>query len=240
MRAGRRVLVPAEELDKWARASLAPFQEAGTIRCAAPHPVCRWFGPTQRLSMMAKGRFERWPHDATVLLSDAATGSPLAVVYALGKGSVVVTTLAEDTGFFVKGGSDEGRAFVAGVLRWASHQPTTWFTRPAGETRPVEFRARLENASRARATSVEWILLGPSGGPEKVMGAQAINLGPGQAIDLDVSLRAAPELLGGGGLYQILYRLSDTERRLSLGDGRTEAVQLQPPREAALLAAMKR
>jgi hypothetical protein len=128
----------------------APFQEAGTIRCAAPHPLCRWFGLTQRLSMTAKGRFERWPHDATVLLSDAATGLPLAIVYALGKGSVVVTTLAEDTGFFVKGGSDEGRAFVAGVLRWASHQPTTWLSRSAGETRPVEFRARLENASRAR------------------------------------------------------------------------------------------
>jgi hypothetical protein len=217
----------------------APFQEAGTIRCAAPHPLYRLFGPTQRLSMMAKGRFERWPHDATVLLSDAATGLPLAVVYALGKGSVLVTTLAEDTGFFVTGGSDEGRAFVAGGLRWASHQPTTWFTRPAGETRPVEFRARLENASRARATSVEWILLGPPGGPGKVMGAQAINLGPGQAIDLEVSLRAAPELLGGGGLYQILYRLSDTERRLSLGDGRTEAVQLQPPGEAALVAVTK-
>lgn len=217
----------------------APFQEAGTIRCVARHPLCRWFGPTQRLSMMAKGRFERSPRDAAVLLSDAATGAPIAIVYALGKGSVVVTTLAEDAGFFDKGGSDEGRAFVAGVLRWASHQPTTWFTRPAGETRPVEFRARLENVGRTRATSVEWILLGPSGGPGTVIATQPVDLGPGNAIEMDVSLHAPPELLGGGGLYQVLYRLSDTERRLSLGDGRTEAIQLQPPLEVALVAVTK-
>ena len=216
-----------------------PFQGAGTVRCAAAHPLCRWFDPTQPLTMKAKGVLERWPDDAIVLLSDASTGSPLAVTYALGKGSVVVTTLSEDASFFARSGCDEGRAFLAGVLRWAAHQPTALVARRAGQAGPLTFKGRLRNATHERATSVEWILLGPSGGPGAAVGSQTVNLEPGDAVDLDVSLGAAPDLLREAGLYQVLYRLSDAGRAVRLSNGRIEPVQVQPPREAALVAVVK-
>lgn len=216
-----------------------PFQGAGTVRCAAAHPLCRWFDPTQPLTMKAKGVLEKWPDDAVVLLSDASTGAPLAVTYALGKGSVVVTTLFEDAASLARSGSDDGRAFVAGALRWAAHQPTVWVAHTAGRPEPLAFKARLRNATRQRATSVEWILVGRSGGPGAAIGSQPVTLEPGAAMDMGVRLGVAPDLLMEPGLYQVLYRLLDAGRTVRLGNGRTESVQLQPPREAALVAVGK-
>jgi hypothetical protein len=179
------------------------------------------------------GFFRKVPSNSTVLMRRTVSGEPCMIVYPVGQGYVVASTMYEDWAFANGQSSFDGRTLVANIISWAKNPGATIPVEriPAGGSvsgRPLTLHVR--NLSDTPADQVNILVMTPDRQDPIAQFTQAVSL-PGHS-EADVSVSVSLPALSLCGIYHVDYRLLAADPT----SGQEEEIQPQGESDSGRLA----
>jgi hypothetical protein len=164
--------------------------------------------------ILVDGYFEEIPSNSTILLFRVKNSYPVAFMYPLEKGYILVTSTSEDYGYSNNKSTSFGRAFLRDLISWAKEVkelPKFYIKRDsAKKPKPPEVSLNIEvkNFTNKKASKVKFVCLDPD--KKKVLDkSRPFSLEQKQSSVLNISFRLSFPL--SFGIWHVDYILYDSK-----------------------------
>ena len=177
------------------------------------------------------GFFRKIPGNATVLLRRTISGEPCLIVYPVGQGYVIVSTLYEDWGYANGQSTADGRSILANILTWAKDpdQPIPVTNLSAGGSASgITLTLHVRNLSDTAADQMEVLVMTPDRQTLAVQLTQAVTIPAHSEADVPVTLDLSSYLgqsRAQHGIFHADYRL------LAMNSATSQEEEIQPQGE---------
>ena len=154
------------------------------------------------------GFFRTIPSGATILLRRTISGEPCMILYPVGQGYVVASTLYEDWGYANGQSTADGRSLVANIIAWAKNPdlviPTTNLS-SGGSASTISQTLHVRNLSDTGADQMQVLVMTPDRQTLVTQTTQAVSI-PGHS-EADVAVSVSLPALSRYGIFHADYRL---------------------------------
>ncbi len=178
------------------------------------------------------GFFRTLPSNATVLLRRSISGEPCLLVYPVGQGFVVASTMYEDWGYANGQSTTDGRALVANMLSWAmapnEAMPVTNLS-AGGSASSISLTLHVRNLSDTPADQMEILVMTPDRQTISAQVSLAISMAPQSEADVPVTLNLSSYFGQAGARYGVFHA---DYRLLALNTASGQEEEIQPQGEA--------
>jgi hypothetical protein len=181
------------------------------------------------------GFFRKAPGNAVVLLRRTISGEPCLIIYQVGQGYVVASTMYEDWAYGNGQSTKDGRSVLANILAWArapgQPMPATNLS-AGGSSYNIPLALHVHNFSGQAADQIEVVVTAPDRKAQVAQVSQSFSIPAGSEADVPVTLDLASYFAQAGspgpqyGIFHADYRL------LALNSASGQEEEIQPQGEA--------
>ena len=154
------------------------------------------------------GFFRTIPSGATILLRRTISGEPCMILYPVGQGYVVASTLYEDWSYANGQSTRDGRTLLANIIAWAKNPdlviPTTNLS-SGGSASTISQTLHVRNLSDTGADQMQVLVMTPDRQTLVTQTTQAVSI-PGHS-EADMAVSVSLPALSRYGIFHADYRL---------------------------------
>ena len=178
------------------------------------------------------GFFRKVPINATVLLRRTISGEPCLILYPVGQGCVVASTMYEDWGYANGQSTKDGRSILANILSLAKAPaqtiPVTNLS-AGGSASSIQLALNVRNLSGTPADQIEIVVMSPDRKTQVAQVFQSVSISANSEVDVPVALDLSSYFTQASAQYGIFHA---DYRLLALNPTSGQEEEIQPQGEA--------